>query len=237
MRVQVLFFAALAARLGRRQEVLELAGAPTAADVHRHYRERAPEMGAWGESVLVAVNAEFCEPSTPLHDNDEVALLPPMSGGSGGGPEIEIQLVRGPLPDLTAWAGGRHGAIVTFEGTVRDHTPAAPERTVVGLEYEAYERMAERQMSTLAQQAAARWPLTHIRMAHRLGYLRVGEVSVRIAVASRHRGDAFAACRFLIDTLKISVPIWKQEHFTDGSVWADGQFPARAGVSTSGTRG
>jgi molybdopterin synthase catalytic subunit len=226
MRVQVMFFAALAARLGRRQEELELPGTPTAADVHRYYHTRTPEIGNWGESVLVAVNAEFCDPATPLHDNDEVALLPPMSGGSGE-PAVEIVtlLARAPLPPPPDLSGGRYGAIVTFEGTVRNHTPAAPGREVVGLDYECYERMAERQMRSIAQQAAGRWPLTHIHMAHRLGHLSVGEVSVRIVVASPHRADAFAACRFLIDTLKNSVPIWKREHFTDGTQWAEGEFP------------
>lgn len=245
MRVHVVFFAGLAVKLGRRNEDLDLPGTPTAGDLYAHYAARVPELGAWGQALLVAVNAEFCGPSTPLGEGDEVALLPPMSGGGGAGdapgsaagPLIEVRLLRCPLPPLEAWSGGRYGAVVSFDGVVRNHTPAAPDRTVVGLEYEAYERMAERQMAALAQQAAARWPLTHIHMAHRLGALTVGEVSVRIAVAAPHRADAFAACRFLIDTLKRSVPIWKKEHFTDGSAWADGEFPEDQRFSFTAHRG
>ena len=243
MRVHVMFFAGLAVRLGCRDEELDLPGAPTAGDLFAHYAARTPDLGAWGQALLVAVNAEFCDPATLLSEGDEVALIPPMSGGSGAeheaaaGPVVEVRLLRAPLPPLDVWAGGRHGAVVSFDGTVRNHTPAAPDRTVVGLEYEAYERMAVRQMEALAQQAAAQWPLTHLHLAHRLGYLAVGEVSVRIAVAAPHRADAFAACRFLIDTLKRSVPIWKKEHFSDGSAWADGDFPEGQGFVLAAHKG
>ena len=227
MRIRAVLFAGLAQRLGVREEWLDLPGSPTAADVFRHYREREPQLGELGRSLLLAVNAEFSAPETPLREGDEVALLPPMSGGS---PEpgsdstvIETALVREPLPPPPAPdTHGRHGAVVSFEGVTRNHSQG---REVVALEYEAYEPMARARLAAIAADAAARWPLLSVRIVHRLGHLRVGEVSVQIVVAAAHRAPAFEACRFLIDTLKQSVPIWKKEHFPDGSAWADGEFP------------
>ncbi|HVA64223.1 MAG TPA: molybdenum cofactor biosynthesis protein MoaE [Terriglobales bacterium] len=235
MRIRAVLFAGLAQRLGVREEWLELPGSPTAADVFRHYRAREPQLGELGRSLLLAVNAEFSAPETPLHEGDEVALLPPMSGGApeakpGGAPQpgsdstvIETALVREPLPPPPAPdTHGGHGAVVSFEGVTRNHSRG---REVVALEYEAYEPMARARLAAIATEAAARWPLLSIRILHRLGTLRVGESSVQIVVAAAHRGPAFEACRFLIDTLKQSVPIWKKEHFRDGCAWADGEFP------------
>lgn len=233
MRVKAVLFAGLAQRLGVREEWIELGGAPTASDVFRYYCLREPRLGELGKSVLLAVNAEFCRPEAPLREGDEVALLPPMSGGSpGGAPEtmqpaamMETGLTRDPLPAAAGVgaAAGAHGAVVVFEGVVRGQSHG---REVVGLEYEAYEPMARARLGAIAAEAAARWPLIQVRILHRLGYLHVGEVSVQVAIASAHRAAAFEACRFAIDTLKQSAPIWKKEHFTDGSAWADGEFPA-----------
>lgn len=233
MTVRVVLFAGLAAALGVREEDLQLPDSATAGDVYRHYLGRLPSLGKLGETVLLAVNADFSGPDTPLQPGDEVALLPPMSGGSGAVdhaalPRTETGLRREPLapaPTEADWSGGPFGAVVTFEGVVRGHTASAPGRVVIALEYEAYEVMAERRLAAIAREAASKWPLLSITILHRLGRLQVGEVSVRVTVASAHRGDAFAACRFAIDTLKNSVPIWKKEHFTDGTTWADGEFP------------
>lgn len=246
MRVKAVLFAGLAQRLGVREEWIELDGAPTAGDVFQHYCRREPLLGELGKSVMLAVNAEFCPPDTPLRDGDEIALLPPMSGGSpeppsrmsGGSPEpplpfIETGLTRDPIPATPAEIPGlgAHGAVVSFEGVVRNCSQG---REVVGLEYEAYEPMARSRLQAIAAEAAARWPLLHLRILHRLGYLRVGEVSVQVVVASAHRADAFEACRFAIDSLKRSAPIWKKEHFTNGSAWADGEFPV-LGPTSPGT--
>lgn len=218
MRVKAVLFAALAAHLGLREEWLELPSGACAGDVLARYETRLRQPAALARTVLLAVNAEFCSPDTPLRDGDEVALLPPMSGGAPQ--SIVVALVRQPLPPPPAWAGGAHGAVVTFEGVVRQDAGPAEVRELF---YEAYELMAERRLAALATTAAERWPLTHIHILHRLGQVPVGEASVRVIVAAPHREAAFAACRYLIDTLKSGVPIWKREDRADGSRWVEGE--------------
>jgi molybdopterin synthase catalytic subunit len=139
---------------------------------------------------------------------------------------VKIELVREPI-DVAALqqeikAGG-DGAVCVFDGIVRDNTRG---RQTLHLDYEAYEEMAVNQMQELAAQAVAKFGVRDVTLVHRLGRLVVGETSVLIVVASAHRGAAFDACRWLIDTLKKQVPIWKKEQFVDGAVWADGEpFP------------
>ena len=111
------------------------------------------------------------------------------------------------------------GSIVTFDGRIRDH---ARGRRVTSLFYEAYERMAERQMTKIRLQAMERWPLCAVAIVHRIGHLEIGETSVFIAVSSAHRGEGFEACRYIIDTIKAEVPIWKKEFYEDGEIWVDG---------------
>lgn len=133
-----------------------------------------------------------------------------------------IQLVTTPIDRdqvVRSVASPRAGAVVTFEGVVRDH---ARGKTVTHLFYEAYPEMAETEMARIREQALERWPLQGLSIVHRTGRLAIGESSVFIAVASAHRADAFEACRFVIDTLKTSVPIWKKEHYQDGEVWIEG---------------
>lgn len=218
MRVKAVLFAALAQRVGKREEWLELPAGASAGDVLAHFDAHLGDPAEWAATVLLAVNAEFCPATTLLREGDEVALLPPMSGGAPQ--SIVTALVRQALPPPPAWAGGKHGAVVTFEGVVRRDTEPAE---VHELFYEAYELMAERRLAALAADAAERWPLTHIHILHRLGHVAVGEASVRVIVAAPHREAAFAACRFLIDTLKTSVPIWKREDRADGSRWVEGE--------------
>jgi len=131
-----------------------------------------------------------------------------------------IRLTRDPI-DLVALHAPTpaDGACCSFVGVVRDENAG---RRVDFLEYEAYEEMALGQMEELAAEARERWPLSDVHLVHRLGRLEIGEASVAVAVASPHRGEAFAACRFLIDTLKKRVPIWKKEHFEGGAVWVEG---------------
>lgn len=236
MRVRVLLFGPLAARLNRREEVLELDAPATAADVYRHYAVADAALGALGRDVLLAVNAEFAAPETPLAEQDEVALLPPMSGGSSGGSgsgsaaaelsdltSAGVELVRGPisldrLRRMVAAPG--HGGVVVFEGVTRaDVVDGQP---VLYLEYEAYEEMALRRMRELAAEARQRFAIGAVAMAHRLGRVAVGESSVAIAVGAPHRGPAFAACAWAITELKRSVPIWKREHTAQGHRWAEG---------------
>lgn len=136
-----------------------------------------------------------------------------------GAPVSEAELVRATIdvPALTAAAAG-DGAVCLFLGVVRDLNRG---RAVLALEYEAYEEMALPLMREIAEEATRRFPVTAVRLVHRLGRLSVGEASVAVAVASPHRAEAFAACRFAIDTLKARVPIWKKELYADGSAWLD----------------
>ena len=127
------------------------------------------------------------------------------------------------------------GAVVVFEGVVRNHTR---NRRTLFLQYEAYEEMALKQLDSLVQQAKAQFQIREVSIVHRLGRLEIGESSVLIVVASAHRAAAFDACRWLIDTLKRTVPIWKKEHFEDGAVWADGEpFPEELRVSSDSEAG
>ena len=173
-------------------------------------------------SAAVAVNYEYAGLEQGLCDGDEVALLPPVSGGSEG----LVQLVREPIDAVTMEReikAGADGAVCVFDGIVRNNTRG---RQTLHLDYEAYEEMALRQMHEMREQAIAKFGVREVAIVHRLGRLLVGETSVLIAVASAHRGAAFDACRWVIDTLKKTVPIWKREQFVDGAVWADGEpFP------------
>lgn len=139
---------------------------------------------------------------------------------------MQIEIVNGPIDADAIVAGvkaGGDGAVCVFDGIVRDNTRG---RKTLCLDYESYREMALEQMRRLAAEAVERFSVRDVAMVHRLGRLHVGETSVLIAVASAHRGAAFDACRWLIDTLKKQVPIWKKETFVDGAVWADGEpFP------------
>lgn len=183
-------------------------------------------------SLAIAVNREYASISHVLCDGDEVALLPPVSGGSVSGPNaadasaIQIRLQQEPIQReavLMGLAAPSDGAVLVFEGIVRDNSRG---RRTCFLEYEAYEPMARSEMEKLAGEALRRFAIRGVSIAHRTGRLEIGEASVCIAVAAAHRGPAYEASRFLIDTLKRTVPIWKREHFEDGAVWVEGEpFP------------
>ena len=196
----------------------------------RHLEERLLQ------GIAVSVNAEYAQASRVLHEGDEVGLLPPVSGGSSS-PAIITYLTREPIPTAALMQSIRQpsdGAVASFDGVVRDHTRT---RRTLFLDYEAYEEMAAAQMRQLAEQAAEQFQVRAVTIVHRLGHLLIGETSVLIVVASAHRAPALDACRWLIDTLKRTVPIWKKETFEDGAVWADGEpFPdaiALHGAATS----
>jgi molybdopterin synthase catalytic subunit/molybdopterin converting factor small subunit len=189
-------------------------------------------------SAAIAVNHEYAAPEQTLHDGDEVAILPPVSGGSEPPvlPAAPVHLTREPI-DADAIVrhlkAGPDGAVCVFDGIVRDNTRG---RATLHLDYEAYEEMALRQMRLLRAEAIEHFGVREVAIAHRLGRLTVGETSVLIAVASAHRGAAFDACRWVIDTLKKTVPIWKREQFADGAVWADGEPFPQALTGTEGFR-
>lgn len=178
--------------------------------------------------IAVSVNAEYAQANQVLHDKDVVGLLPPVSGGSGTRQKASLTyLTRLEIARERVVAearDGADGAVVVFDGVVRNETRG---RETLYLDYEAYEEMAERQLKALAEQALEQFAVRSVVIVHRLGRLEIGESSVLIVVSSAHRGAAFDACRWVIDTLKKTVPIWKHETFRDGAVWADGEpFPA-----------
>ncbi|HEU6446714.1 MAG TPA: molybdenum cofactor biosynthesis protein MoaE [Gaiellaceae bacterium] len=204
MSVRVRLFAGLRERAGWSEREVE---AGTVGEVWA-------ELGLGEEpgGLLYAVNQEYADRSTPLSDGDEVALIPPVSGGA-------FRLVDGPV-DLAAVVAEvedeRAGAIATFQGTVRRQSRG---RTVIALEYEAYTGMAEKVMAELADEVKQRHDLCAVAISHRTGRCEIGDVSVAIAVSAPHRQDALAACRELIDELKERVPLWKKELYEGGEEW------------------
>lgn len=228
MRLNVLFFGLLKDIRGVASEQLSLEEGATVASVLGHYGSDFEP--ATLRSVAVAVNRHYVKADHTLADGDEVALLPPVSGGSQSnvlnGFVERVQLTRERI-DAERVLGGmkaaEDGAVVVFDGIVRNNTRGRATRF---LEYEAYEDMALAQMGQLAAAALGKFAVRDVVLIHRLGHLEVGETSVLIAVAAAHRAAAFDACRWLIDMLKRQVPIWKKEVFADGAVWAAGEpFP------------
>lgn len=237
MRVTLLAFGILRDHLGSAPGPVDLPAGATVRDLLDRCRALAPERSAPWSSIAVAVNQEYVPANHPLAEGDEVALLPPVSGGSAKttpasqSPATDfaprISLVHVPI-DAASIARfvrqGEDGAIVVFDGIVRNNSHG---RRTLHLFYEAYAEMALPQMRLLAAQAFADFAIRDLAMVHRLGRLDVGETSVVIAVAAAHRGAAFDACRWLIDMLKKTVPIWKKEFFEDGAIWAQGEpFPS-----------
>jgi molybdopterin synthase catalytic subunit len=236
MRVRILFFGLLKDLVGKSSDSLELPEGTSVRDVLEHYVAQAPKLKTSLTSIAVAVNQQYASAETKLKSDDEVALLPPVSGGSGKAVITHDAIQTTDV--LTRIKQGEDGAAVVFEGVVRNHTRG---RRALYLDYEAYEEMALEQLESLAQQALKEFAVRDVAIVHRLGRLQIGEISVLIVVASAHRDAAFDACRWLIDTLKRTVPIWKKEYFEDGAVWADGEpFPPeihRGSHSRSGSPG
>jgi molybdopterin synthase catalytic subunit/molybdopterin converting factor small subunit len=224
MRVQVLVFGVLHDLIPEKSAELDLAEGSSVRNLLEQYRTSFTGHDSLWSSLAVAVNREYVTASHLLKDGDEVALLPPVSGGISG---AWAALVRDPIDSaqiVESLKLGEDGAVVVFDGIVRNNTRG---RRTLHLVYEAYEEMALAQMRELSERAVSDFEVRSVAVVHRLGHLEVGETSVLIAVASAHRAAAFDASRWLIDTLKKTVPIWKKEHFEDGAVWADGEpFPA-----------
>jgi molybdopterin synthase catalytic subunit len=231
MKVSVLAFGLLKEALGAAPLAVELPEGATVATLLDQLRSLHPAVHFRG--IAVGVNAEFAAAATVLHPGDEVGLLPPVSGGSGA-PEIVTGLTRQPIDTAGLLARSKQpedGASVLFDGIVRNETRG---RRTLYLDYEAYEAMAEKQIDALAREACTRFAVRHVTLIHRLGHMEIGESSVVIIVSSAHRAAAYEASRWLIDTLKKQVPIWKKETFADGAVWADGEpFPAALGVESA----
>ncbi len=211
-------FARLREQAGTDCELIDLDGA-TVEDVYSALRQRHPALEPDLRLIRPALNQDFSEWSERVADGDEVAFIPPVSGG---GSAALIELTAEPMDPRRLEAAVSHpgaGAICTFTGVVRD---SARGEAVTHLEYEAYAGMAERQMATIAGEIAERWPEARVAMAHRTGTLEIGEASVVVSVSCPHRAEAIAACKWGIDRLKESVPIWKKEFASSGAVWIEG---------------
>ena len=228
MRIRVLFFGMLKDVVQRGTEDLDLPESSVLSDVLAHYVQIIPSLKLLMPSVAISINQEYAEPETRLKEGDEVALLPPVSGGSQAseGRPRHAAIVHEIIDGQSLLAGIKQpedGACVVFEGIVRNNSRG---RLTLYLDYEAYEPMALKQLEELAEQALAKFQIRDVAIVHRVGRLEIGETSVLILVASAHRAAAFDACRWIIDTLKRTVPIWKKEYFEGGVVWADGEpFP------------
>jgi molybdopterin synthase catalytic subunit/molybdopterin converting factor small subunit len=247
MKISVLFFGILKDLLAQTRETVEFSEGARVREVLSYYSRKTPKFEAMVPSLAISVNQEYSAAGRTLHDGDEVGLLPPVSGGSGkkdkdrdeisGDVSDEVRITRDRIDCESVVEHLKRppdGAVVVFDGVVRDNTRG---RRTLYLDYEAYESMAIKQMESLAMEARERFEVRGVSIIHRLGRLEIGETSVLIAVAAAHRGAAFDACRWIIDTLKKTVPIWKKEYFEDGAVWADGEaFPEeirRLGGTTS----
>ena len=228
IRVRLLAFGSLKTMISGGEAWRDVTAGATVADLLGALCREGLTDDAALRSAAIAVNQQYSARTRTLEDGDEVAILPPVSGGVD---EAEastpfIALVRERI-DAAAiereLKSGADGAVCVFDGIVRNNSRG---RSTLHLDYEAYEEMALQQMRLLRSEAIEHFGVREVAIVHRLGRLVVGETSILIAVASAHRGAAFDACRWVIDTLKKTVPIWKKEQFTDGAAWADGEpFP------------
>ena len=207
MLVTIKLFAGLRERAGWSERELELPDGARIADVWR-----VLELGAQPRGLLYALNKGYADKSTELGEGDELALIPPVSGGSFRLSEEPLSLDAAVEEVRTDEAG----AIATFVGTTRIESRG---RRVQFLEYEAYPEMAEEVMAQIADDLKRRYELCEVAIHHRVGRVGVGDPSVVIAVSAAHRGDALAACKDAIDTLKETVPLWKKEVYEGGEEW------------------
>jgi len=224
MKIKVLFFGVTHDLAGLQQEEAEIPEGANLAGLWERYAARFPRLHDLSNVLLLAVNQEIANLGRILQDGDEVAFLPPVSGGSN---QDYYQLTRSPIPtaDLVRQQKAQEdGAVVVFEGVVRNNSKG---RRTLYLEYEAYEPMAIRKMQEIGEELRRKFEIDQLGMVHRLGRLGIGETSVAIIVTSAHRRAAFGACQFAIDRLKQAVPIWKKEYFEDGAVWAEGEGQER----------
>lgn len=245
MQVRVLFFGVLKDLAGRSSDLLSLEENARAGDVISHYQQTLALNKQIFSSIAISVNQQYARPEMKLKSGDEIALLPPVSGGTAEtrrSPHSKEAIARAFITRAIIDTAGavatiKHpddGAAIVFEGIVRNNTRG---RRTLFLDYEAYEEMAVKEMESLVARALDQFPIRDALIIHRLGRIEIGETSVLITVASAHRAAAFDACRWLIDALKRTVPIWKKEHFEDGAIWSDGEpFPENIASSVVESR-
>jgi len=217
---------------GCAEESIEVDPGAQVESIFERYARQFPPLKDLASSIVLASNHQFCNRSEPVRENDEIAFLPPVSGGSGrytqqifdAGPGHFFALTREPI-DTAGIAKqllqGLDGALVNFEGVVRNNTKGRPTEF---LDYECYEPMAIKTMAEIGRELAATHAISRIAMVHRLGRMEVGESSVAVIVTAPHRKPAFEAALEGINRLKRTVPIWKKEHFTDGEIWVEGEW-------------
>jgi molybdopterin converting factor subunit 1 len=233
MRVRVLFFGQLKDIVGVAQEDAELAEGARVEDLFERYGRKFPKLAEFRPSIAASVNQEYTPWAALLASGDEVAFLPPVSGGQQEAAVADdiFQLVRHPIDSheiAESLKAPEDGALVVFDGFVRNNFKGQQTQYLI---YEAYEPMAYAKMREIGAHIREKFPIHRLAIVHRLGRLEIGETSVLIAVSSHHRAAAFDACRFGIDTLKRTVPIWKKEHFVGGAVWAEGEIPSQEAIS------
>ena len=231
MRIRVLFFGVLRDVVGLREDSVEIPDGGRLDSVFEHYAGRFPRIREMSASLVLALNQRFSEPSAPLSEGDEVAFLPPVSGGAPTFTQkIEdseghfFAITRDPIDSralVEKLQRGEDGAVVTFEGVARNNTKGRPTRH---LEYECYEAMAIKMMAQIGCEIAHAYQVGRVGMIHRLGRLEIGEASVVVVACAPHRKPAFEAALEGINRLKRLVPIWKKEYFSDGEVWVDGEW-------------
>ncbi len=234
MQVRIRLFAQLRELMGGDLHEDVAGDCITVAELHRHLERSHPALEPYLPTLAVAINQEYClDAAAEIGPNDEVALIQPISGGATADSTprylvTEQPLDRDALRDLVATDAS--GAVVLFEGVVRNHHEG---RGVARLEYEAYAPMAERQMATVGDEVLAEFAdreVHQIAAHHRIGMLEIGDVSLLVAVSAAHRGDAFEAALRAVDRIKETVPVWKREHGTDGSMWQEGVSPRPEGA-------
>ena len=218
--------------VGRAEEHLDLTDGARLDSIFRHYAHQFPKLADFEASIVLACNHQFSDRSTPVHEGDEVAFLPPVSGGSGRYTHeicdsehgYFFALTREPI-DAAGIARellrGEDGALVNFEGVVRNNSKG---RATKFLDYECYEPMAVKMIAEIGRDIARTYAIGRIAMVHRLGRMQIGETSVAVMVSAPHRKPAFEAALEGINRLKRIVPIWKKEHFADGEVWVEGEW-------------
>jgi molybdopterin synthase catalytic subunit len=217
MKVTVRLFAGLKEWVGRQEITVNLPEGATVSDLAEHLGREYPRLKPILPGLAFAVNEEYRSRDYVLHDNDEVALIPPISGGADDF-ELTDQALD-PTPLIAAVSDPANGALVLFLGNVRDEDQG---RKVRYLEYDAFRSMAAKEMRRAVEEALARWPAVKIALRHRVGRLPVGETALIVAVSAPHRDEAFEACRHVIDRIKQIVPIWKKETWEDGESWLEG---------------
>jgi MoaE-MoaD fusion protein len=233
MKVRVLLFGQLKEIVGVEQENADLSEGSRVGDLFDRYGQRFPKLADFRSSIAASVNQEYVSWDASLSPGDEIAFLPPVSGGTTEAAAMDdiFRIVHDPIDSVEiveSLKAPEDGALVLFDGFVRNSFKGHATEYLV---YEAYEAMACAKMREIGVQIREKFPVHRLAIIHRLGRLEIGETSVLIAVSSPHRAAAFDACRYAIDTLKRTVPIWKKEYFVGGAVWAEGELPSQKAIS------